>query len=132
MMSTRATGTFIVKELTHPPYEKSKGAILSRVTITKRFEGELQADGVVRMLRVVTKVPGSAGYVAIERVTGTLQGRIGSFFLQHSGTTTRGVAVSSICVVPDSGTGALEGIAGTMTITVADGKYSYVFEYTLG
>ena len=124
-------GTFDIKELSHPPYETNEGGTLTRVTITKRFTGDLQGESVVRMLRVVTMVPGSTGYVAMERVTGTLHGRKGSFFLQHNGTMTRGVPVSSIFVVPDSGTGALTGIAGTMTITVANGKHSYAFDYTL-
>ena len=74
---------------------------------------------------------GSAGYVAIEQVSGTLQGHNGGFALQHSGTMTRGVAELSVTVVPDSGTSQLVGLAGKMTINVADGKHSYDFEYTL-
>jgi hypothetical protein len=76
-------------------------------------------------------VKGSAGYVAMERVTGTLKGRGGSFVLQHSGTMNRGTAQLSVTVVPDSGTGQLEGLAGTMTIKIDAGKHSYDFEYTL-
>ncbi len=83
------------------------------------------------MLTGGTDVKGSAGYVAIERVTGTLHGKSGSFILQHSGTLTRGAPQLTITVVPDSGTGELAGLAGTMMIIIADGKHSYEFEYTL-
>ena len=85
------------------------------------------------MLATQTDTPGSAGYVALERVTGTLKGRTGSFVLQHSATMTRGAPKASIAVVPDSGTGELQGISGTMTITVAgDGSHSYEFDYKIG
>ncbi|MGH9591858.1 MAG: DUF3224 domain-containing protein, partial [Bryobacteraceae bacterium] len=84
-----------------------------------------------QMLTAGTDVKGSAGYVAIERVTGTLQGRTGSFTLQHSGTMAHGALQLLITVVPDSGTGQLTGIAGTFNIQIADGKHSYVFDYTL-
>ncbi len=83
------------------------------------------------MLTASTNVKGSAGYVAIERVTGTLQGRSGSFALQHSATLTRGEPQLIITVVPDSGTGQLVALAGKMTISIANGKHSYDFEYTL-
>jgi len=97
----------------------------------KQFHGDLEGTSKGQMLTATTDVKGSAGYVAIERVTGTLHGRSGSFVLQHSGTLTKGAAQQSITVVPDSGTGQLVGIAGKMTITIADGKHSYDFEYTL-
>ena len=83
------------------------------------------------MLSAMTEVKGSAGYVAMERVTGTLHGRSGSFVLQHSGTMTRGAPQMSVTVVPDSGTGQLAGLAGQMTIKITDGKHFYEFEYTL-
>lgn len=83
------------------------------------------------MLSASTSVKGSAGYVAIERVSGTLHGRSGSFTLQHSGTMTRGAPQLTITVVPDSGSDQLKGLAGKMMITIADGKHSYEFEYTL-
>jgi len=83
------------------------------------------------MLTAMTDVKGSAGYVAIERVTGRLHGRRGSFVLQHSSALTRGAPLQSITVVPDSGTGQLIGLAGSMTVNIADGKHSYDFEYTL-
>jgi hypothetical protein len=83
------------------------------------------------MLSAGTNVKGSAGYVAIERVSGTLRGRKGSFVLQHSGTMTRGVPQLTITVVPDSGTGQLTGLTGKMNINIVDGKHFYDFEYAL-
>jgi hypothetical protein len=91
----------------------------------------LEATAKGTMLTAGTDVKGSAGYVAIERVTGTLKGRSGSFVLQHSGTLTRGEPQQSITVVPDSGTGQLVGIAGKLTVIIAAGKHSYEFDYTL-
>ena len=79
-----------------------------------------------------TTIKNSAGYVAVERVTGTLHGKRGTFALQHSGIMTRGEGKLTITVVPDSGTGDLTGLAGTMTIDISNGKHSYTFEYTLG
>jgi len=84
------------------------------------------------MLGAGTAVEGSAGYVALELVSGTLHGRRGSFILQHIGTMARGVPTMNVTVVPDSGTDQLTGLAGTMTIIIADGKHSYELEYTIG
>jgi Protein of unknown function (DUF3224) len=95
------------------------------------WHGDMDGTSRGEMLTGGTDVKGSAGYVAIERVTATLQGRRGSFILQHSGTMTRGVPKLLITVVPDSGTDALAGISGTLMITIADGKHSYDFEYSL-
>jgi hypothetical protein len=84
------------------------------------------------MLTAGTANKGSGGYVAIEKVTGTLHGRTGSFVLQHSGTMTGGVPQLRITVVPESGSGQLEGISGKMTIKITPtGKHTYDFEYTL-
>ena len=83
------------------------------------------------MLTATTAIKGSAGYVAIERVTGTLHGRRGTFVLQHSGTMTGGAQELTVTVVPDSGTDQLVGLAGEMTINVSEGKHSYDLEYTL-
>jgi|HubBroStandDraft_1064217.scaffolds.fasta_scaffold00496_30 uncharacterized protein DUF3224 len=114
-------------------YDTADGATLGRTTITKRFKGDLEGTSAVEMLGAMSDVQGSAGYVAMDRVTGALRGRSGSFVLQHSGITSlRGVPTLTVSVVPDSGTGALKGIASTMTIRIADGKHSYVFDYTLG
>jgi hypothetical protein len=101
------------------------------MSIDKQFHGDLEATSKGQMLAAVTSVKGSAGYVAIEQVTGSLRGRSGTFVLQHSGTMTRGAPQQIVSVVPDSGTGELVGLTGTMTITIADGKHSYDFEYTL-
>ena len=106
-------------------------ATMGRMTIDKQFHGDLEATSKGQMLSAMTDVKGSAGYVAMERVTGTLHGRSGSFVLQHSATMTRGVPQLSVTVVPDSGTGQLVGLAGKMDIIITDGKHSYDFEYTL-
>ena len=130
-MATHASGTFEVKLVPQPPDDKAEGSILGRMSIDKQFHGDLEGTAKGQMLTAGTDVKGSAGYVAIERVTGTLHGRRGSFILQHSGSLTRGAAQQSITVVPDSGSGQLVGLAGKMTVTIVDGKHSYDFEYTL-
>ena len=126
-----ASGTFEVKLIPQPPEDKADGSTLGRMSIDKQFHGDLEGASKGQMLSAMTDVKGSAGYVAIERVTGKLNGRSGSFVLQHSGSATRGATQLSVTVVPDSGTGQLVGLAGTMTITIADGKHSYDLEYTL-
>jgi hypothetical protein len=123
----KAAGTFEVK-LTP---EGDPSAMPGRMSIEKQFHGDLEAASQGTMLAVRTAVKGSAGYVAMERVTGTLGGQAGSFVLQHSGTMTRGEAELSVTVVPDSGTGELAGLAGRMKITVAGSRHSYEFEYTV-
>jgi hypothetical protein len=128
---THASGTFEVKLTPQPTEDKAEGANLGRMSGDKQFHGDLEGTSKVEMLTAMTDVKGSAGYVAMERVTGTLRGRSGGFILQHSGSSNRGATQLSITVVPDSGTGQLVGLAGTMTITIADGKHSYDFEYTL-
>jgi hypothetical protein len=104
---------------------------LGRLRMVKQFRGDLAGSSRGQMLTAMTPVEGSAGYVAIERVSGTLNGRAGTFVLQHSGTMSRGNQHLTIAVVPDSGTGELVGLAGQMVITIANGKHSYEFEYTL-
>jgi len=128
----RATGTFEITMTPQPPYDAAEGVTLGRTKIDKRFHGALEATSVVEMLSAGTSVKGSAGYVAIEKVVGTLEGRSGSFVLQHSGTMTRGVPQLTVSVVPDSGTGELTGIAGTMTIDIVDGKHLFTLNYRLG
>jgi hypothetical protein len=130
-MSNHASGTFEVEMNAQPPYDTSGGVSLGRMSISKQFRGALEASSTVEMLSAMTGVKGSAGYVAIERVTGTLDGRAGGFVLQHAGTMTRGNAELSVSVVPDSGSGELKGIAGKMTIDIVDGKHLYAFDYTL-
>jgi hypothetical protein len=132
VMTTHATGTFEVKLNPQKPDSKeAESANLGRMSIDKQFHGELEATSKGEMLSAVTDVKGSAGYVAIERVSGTLHGRSGAFVLQHSATMTRGAPQMSVTVVPDSGAGQLVGLAGKMTIKIADGKHFYEFDYTL-
>jgi hypothetical protein len=127
-----ASGTFEVKLAPQKPDNKeAESANLGRMSIDKQFHGDLEATSKGEMLAAGTDVKGSAGYVAIERVTGALHGRTGSFVLQHSGTMTRGEPLLSVTVVPDSGTGELAGLAGTLTIRIADKQHFYEFDYTL-
>jgi Protein of unknown function (DUF3224) len=128
-VSNHARGTFEVKLTPQPAGED---ASLGRMQIDKQFSGEIEGTSKGEMLTAGTSVKGSGAYVAIERVTGTLKGRRGSFTLQHSGTMTRGAAPQlTISVVPDSGTDQLTGLTGTMTINIVNGKHLYDFEYTL-
>lgn len=127
----RAKGTFEVKITPQGSGEQGAGATLGRMSIDKQFQGDLEAGSKGEMLSAMTEVKGSAGYVAIERVSGTLQGRRGSFVLQHTGAMTRGTPQLSVTVVPDSGTGELAGLTGSMSIEITGGKHSYTFEYTL-
>ena len=131
--SQHASGSFDVKVTPQKPDTQiARAANLGRLTIDKRFHGDLEGISKGEMLATQTDMPGSAGYVALERVTGKLMGRSGSFVLQHSATMTRGTPVSVITVVPDSGSGELKGLSGSMTITVAgDGGHSYDFEFRL-
>jgi hypothetical protein len=130
-MTTRASGTFDVKLLPQPPDEKPEGASVGRMSIDKQFRGDLEGTSRGQMLAMMTEVKGSAGYVAIERVSGVLAGRRGTFALQHNGIMTRGEPQLTVTVVPDSGTGELVGLAGTMTITITDGKHFYALDYTV-
>jgi hypothetical protein len=128
-MTTRATGTFEVK-LT--PQDDGPDAPVGRMSLDKQFHGDLAGTSRGQMLMSSSpSVNGSAGYVAIEKVTATLNGHHGTFYLQHSGTMTRGVGELTITVIPDSGTDELVGLQGKMTIIIADGKHSYGFEYEL-
>lgn len=131
-MPTIAEGSFEVKLAPQAPGDHPGDAGVGRMVLDKRFSGDLEATSRGQMLTAMSSVKGSAGYVAIERVTGTLQGKTGSFVLQHSGTMNRGVPTLSVTVVPDSGTGELEGLAGSMTLKNDAGAHSYEMEYTLG
>jgi Protein of unknown function (DUF3224) len=124
-----AAGPFIVK--LEPQEMPAEHPLLGRLTINKEFQGDLSGTSVGQMLSARTAIPNSAGYVAIEQVTGSLHGRNGSFVLQHSSSMIRGEAQQSVTVVTDSGTGALEGLTGSMAINNLAGAHSYVFEYTL-
>jgi hypothetical protein len=130
VFTMHAAGTFDVK-LTPQAVEEGDAG-LGRMSIDKQFHGDLEGTSKGFMLASAgTVVKGSGGYVAMEKVTGTLKGRTGSFVLQHSGTMTRGTPQLSVTVVPDSGTGELEGITGTLTIKIDQGKHSYELDYTL-
>jgi hypothetical protein len=131
MLTQKATGSFEVVLTPVASDEPDANAGIGRLTITKRFEGDLTAESRGEMLAMNGEAPGSAGYVAIERVVGTLLGREGAFALQHDGRMTPATSSLSIRVVPGSGSGDLAGIDGTMTIEVADGRHQYAFEYTL-
>lgn len=122
-----AKGNFDVRLTPTSAADAAVGAML----IAKTFHGELDGTSVGAMLAVRTPVEGSAGYVAMERVTGTLAGHKGSFALQHSGTLDKGAASLSVSVVPDSGTEGLVGLKGTMDIIISPGRHDYVFRYTL-
>ncbi|MBS1790952.1 MAG: DUF3224 domain-containing protein [Acidobacteria bacterium] len=126
---TTAKGDFEVKLA--PQDDKAIDSPLGRMTIDKQFHGDLEAASKGQMLSAMTAVRGSGVYVAIEKVTGTLQGRKGSFLLHHTGLMTRGAPQLTVTVVPDSGTEELEGLTGKMTILIADGKHSYEFEYSI-
>lgn len=131
VVTTRASGTFDVKVTPQASTDSADGAAIGRMSIDKRFRGDLEGTSKGEMLTAGTAVKDSAGYVAIEWVSATLRGRSGTFALQHSGTMTRGVPQLTITVVPDSGTGQLVSLAGKLAIQIADGKHSYDFEYTL-
>jgi hypothetical protein len=127
-----AHGPFEVTLQPLPPYAGDDSPLLGRRSIDKRFHGDLDATSKGEMLSAGTTVKGSAGYVAIERVSGALLGRAGTFVLQHFATMTRGAPHLVISVVPDSGTGELTGLTGSMTIDIAaDGKHAYRFEYEI-
>lgn len=127
-MTKRASGTFEVKLTPQPGGPAGVGGL----TIDKQFGGGLEATSRGVMLAFRTGVEGSAGYVAMEVVEGALDGRRGSFALQHSGTMTRGAQQLSVTVVPDSGTGELAGLSGRMAILVGGGTHSYEFDYEIG
>ena len=129
-MSATAKGTFDVKTTPQPAMDSDDSGI-ARLLLDKQFHGDLDAVSKGQMLAAGTATKGSAGYVAIEKVTGTLSGRKGTFVLQHIGTMNKGVPTLNVSVVPDSGTDQLTGLSGTMNITIANGAHSYEFAYSL-
>ncbi|MCI4364546.1 MAG: DUF3224 domain-containing protein [Thermoplasmata archaeon] len=130
-MTTNATGTFEVTMSPQGPDDIAEGSTLSRLSLSKRFHGDLEAVSKGDMMTAMGEVEGSAGYVAIERVTGTLHGRRGSFVLQHGGIMTKSSQQLTILVVPDSGSGELTGLSGRLAIKMEEGVHSYRFEYIL-
>jgi hypothetical protein len=130
-MTTTVKGTFEVTLLPRELALSHEQPGLGRMSIDKQFHGELEATSKGEMLSAMTAVKGSAGYVAIERVSGTLQGKKGTFILQHSATIHRGVSRLAIVVVPDSGTEDLAGLHGTMNIEIVGKDHFYVFEFSV-
>lgn len=130
-MTTRATGTFDVKITPLANDTPAEGSTLGRMSIDKQFHGDIDATSKGEMLTAGTAIKNSAGYVAIERVTGTVHGKRGTFALQHNATMTRGEGKLAIIVVPDSGTGDLTGLSGTLGIEITGGKHYYTFDYSL-
>jgi hypothetical protein len=126
-----AKGEFVVKLLPLTVEGQQEGSKIGRMSIDKSITGGLVATTAGQMLSAMTDVKGSAGYVAIEKVDGTLSGKKGTFVLQHTGTMNKGTPSLSVTVVPDSGTGELVGLAGEFNIIIAGGKHSYEFKYTL-
>ena len=125
-----ARGTFEVR-LTPQKNEDETGGPFSRVLLDKQLQGDVVGTSKGHMLGAETAVKGSAGYVALELVTGTVHGQRGTFILQHSGHMARGVMSMTATVVPDSATDELTGLAGQWTITIRDGQHFYAFDYTL-
>jgi hypothetical protein len=124
-------GSFEVTMSAEPPYDTVDGVALARASFDKKFSGPLDATSKVHMLAARTKIEGSAAYVAIERVSGALEGRRGTFVLQHTGVMNRGAQSLTVTVVPDSGTGELEGLSGRMSIQIVEGKHLYELDYAL-
>lgn len=130
-MKRMAKGTFEV-DLRPLPFEGAEPEWkLGRMSIDKQFSGDLNATSKGQMLSAMTDTAGSAGYVAIERVSGVLNGKQGTFVLQHNGFMNRGVPALSVAVIPDSGTGELEGLEGDFKIIIEGGKHRYEFSYGL-
>ena len=130
-MIHHATGPFDITMQPQPGAEPVDGITLGRTLLIKQYHGDLQASATGQMLSALTPVAGSAGYVAIEQVRGTLKGRSGGFVLQHHGLMDRGAKELAVTVVPGSGTGELVGLSGRLDIRIEGGKHFYDFDYTL-
>ncbi|MFC3550247.1 DUF3224 domain-containing protein [Lysobacter cavernae] len=128
-MTQQVKGEFDVKRFPEGGLDLGGGVVAGHFRFTKVFHGALDATSVVHMLAVGTQVEGSAGYVAVERINGTLDGRTGSFLTQHNGILDRGTPSLTLTVVPDSGTDELEGLRGKMAIDIVDGKHYYTLDY---
>jgi hypothetical protein len=130
-MTSRASRPFEVKFTPLALGDPSADASLGRMAIDKTYHGDLEATGKGEMLTAGSAATGSAGYVAIERITGKLKGREGSFVVQHSGIMNRGAPSLTVTVVPDSGTGQLAGLSGKFGVKIEQGKHLYEFEYSI-
>ena len=124
-----AKGTFEVK-LT-PEQDASGESIVGKMSIDKHFQGDIEGTSRGLMLMAGTAVQGSAGYVALEKVTASIDGKSGTFYLQHNGIMNRGEGSLKVVVIPDSGTEELTGLGGSMSIKIEDGKHYYEFDYQI-
>ncbi|MFL6373166.1 MAG: DUF3224 domain-containing protein [Pyrinomonadaceae bacterium] len=129
MTTKHATGTFEVKVMPMPAEDGTGGPAIGRMSIDKQFAGDLAGSSKGQMLGY--QASGNGGYVAMEQVTGALDGKKGGFILQHIGTMEPGKSDLNVSVVPGSGTGELKGISGKMKITVDGGRHSYDLDYTI-
>ena len=130
-MTLHSEGTFDVKTAPLPADQAPADSSIGRYSLDKQYHGALAGSAKGEMLGAGNPATGTAGYVAMEQVSGTLDGRKGSFALQHFGTMQSGKLELRVTIVPGSGTGELHGIAGSMIIAMADGKHSYTLDYTL-
>lgn len=130
-MKSHATGTFQVNLTPQADEWNALDQGLGRMLLEKTFAGQLEGTSSGQMLSFRSATQGSAGYVAVEKVTGSLGGKNGTFVLQHSSTMDRGIPNQSITVIPDSGTDELQGLSGSMIIRIEDGQHFYDFEYEL-
>lgn len=129
-MGKQATGNFDLTKTEEPPFDDQPGATLSRVVITKEFHGDIEGTSVTQMMQAMSDRPGSAGYVAIERVIASVHGRRGTFVLQHNALSDRGDRYLNIVIVPDSGTGELSGLRGQLEVDISGGKHAYTLDYS--
>ena len=131
-MSHQIQGPFDVKRTAMETIDAGGEASFGRFRFEKSFHGELDANSVVEMLSAGDPSTGSAGYVAVEHVVGTLAGREGTFMLQHNGVMDGGVGSLDLTVVPGTGSGELAGLRGRMKIDIAEGgAHFYTFDYTV-
>ena len=126
-----ARGLLDVNIEAEPPFLEQDELKLNRNVVRKEFSGDMVGTSEAQMIAAFTGTPGSAGYVAIEHFTGSVGGKSGSFVLQHSGVMNKGDAQLTVTIVPDSGTGELAGISGTLEIDNNEGQHSYALDYQL-
>lgn len=124
-------GTFGIEATPGPPFDTDEGVVLGRMTFSKQFSGPLDAAGTVHMTYARAPEDSSAGYVAVEKITGALEGRKGSFVVMHTGVTHGGDLSLTVAIVPNSGTGELAGISGTMTLDNTESGHEYALDYQL-
>jgi hypothetical protein len=130
-MTSQAKGTFEIQATREPPYDSADGVVIGRTKFDKQWSGDVEATSVVEMISAGTEVKGSAAYVAMERIRGKVHGKSGSFVVHHTGILDRGAPSLSIRIVPDSGTGELRGISGTIQIDIVEKKHFYTLDYAL-